>query len=92
MRVFYDLPLGIRDRYMRFISNYIERGKIGTWTLVYLPLALVEIVAILNTSASGNFAGWVAALLGIIVCFPWFYIGIEITPIVPLRTWHYNLI
>jgi membrane-bound ClpP family serine protease len=65
---------------MKFISSYFKNGKIGTWTLVYLPFAVIVIIAALNTSSSGplNFAGWVAGLLGIIVCFPWFYIGIEI--------------
>ncbi len=60
---------------MRLVSNYIRRGKIGTWTLVYLLFVLIEIITIIITTVSGNFAGWVGALLGFIVCFPWSYIG-----------------
>ncbi len=60
---------------MRLVSNYIRNGKIGTWTLVYLLLVLIEIITIIITSVSDYLAGWVGALLGIIICFPWSYIG-----------------
>jgi hypothetical protein len=56
------------------------RGRIGALTILYLPFAILEIIAIMYSSTSGelNLAGWIAGLLGMFVCFPWFLLGIGI--------------
>ncbi len=61
-------------------------GKIGKLSLIYFPFALLEIITAYTTSTSGelNLSGWVSGILGLIVCFPWFIVGMGIIDLLSL--------
>jgi len=69
------------------ILKWLRKGRLGTGTFCYFPLAIIEIASVFAASTSGelNTAGWIAGVLGIFICFPWYLIAIEILEALSLR-------
>ncbi len=66
--------------------NLLKKGRIGGVTLIYTPLAALIILAALTTNSTGelNSSGWISGTVGLIISFPWVFVGMGIVYNSPL--------